>query len=66
MCLYTHMQDSKQSLLKVLDTLLTDVENIPQWLGRFLKRAFVVTVFTIMTVVLRVSVGAPNKDIFHK
>ena len=62
------VQESKQPLLKLVDILLTDAGKVPMWLIRVLKRAFFVTVFTIITVVLRVYIshGGPGKHIFHK
>ena len=54
--------------MKMLDALLTVPEKLAQWFMNFLKRAFIVCIFTIMTVVLRVYIshGGPIKDIFHK
>lgn len=66
--IYIPSQVNKQPLVKILDTLLTDLEKIPAWLIQSLKRTFIMTAFAIIAVSWRVhlSQGGPHKDIFHK
>ena len=60
-CLKAH----NQSLLKLMDAILTDTSKLPGWLTHAVKRAFVAGVVTIMCLALRVHFGAPSKDTFH-
>ena len=60
-------QESKQPLLKLLDTVLTDAGKIPLWVQQTFKRAFIMVVLTTMTVILRFYHGGKTStELFHK
>ncbi|CAI8032097.1 Protein O-mannosyl-transferase TMTC3 [Geodia barretti] len=59
-------QENRQSLLKLLDTMVSDLTKTPLWLVGCGIRAAVVGVPTALVLAVRLSVGEPSRDLFHQ